>query len=338
MSQNVLRGVALVFAGLAAWLLVLRPAPSTDPATVDGTNVPAPLVLPSGQDSLDHEVIGALEHDVVYALELRAAPDHRLLAFDPASGEVTTLHALSDTEQVLGLSLSPSGDRLAVAHARDVTQRGNGVALLAIDGGRGLATIVEGVQGIYLTDPVWADEETVLLTRTDVRAGAPTFEVVSVDVTSGAVAPVVADAVTPAFVDGVLHFLEPDEQGNGLAVRRLGEDGGVAPVVRADGDATIDHLLGLPSGDLLFAVHQVEEGGIVIGAPALAHTGPSVWWTTAVDAPAPGDLGLGASSVLDAGVTRTGELLAVDREGLSITRDGTRHRLITTRSFRFVAG
>ncbi len=336
MSRNVLRLVAVVAALVAAWLLVLRPA-TVDNSTLPGTNVPAPLVLPTSTDTLDLEVVGTLEHDVVHAVELRPAPDHRILALTPATGEVVTVRSFTNLEQTFGIARAPSGDQLAVAYVADVSTRGNGLWVLALDDPSDFREVIPAVTGVYLTDPLWMDDDRLLLTRTDVRVGDPSFDLVAVEVSTGAVTPVVNDAVTAAVVDGIVHFLEPDEQANGRAVRRLGEDGGISPVVRADGDATIDHLLATADGGLLFAVHQVDEGGITVGAPALAHVGPSVWWTTPAVSPAPADWGLPSSSVLDAAMSREGALVAVDRQGLSITRDGVRHRLLDSRSLVFVA-
>lgn len=335
--RTALRIVALVGALVAAWLLVLRPSPSQGPLTVPGTNVPdaRPTLAPE-DTSLDLRVVGEVGHPVVYAVELRRAPDHRLLALDPATGEVRTIRSLTDAEQAFGLSLHPDGARLAVGWSPDVNLRGNGLALVDVAGGD-LVEVVPTATGVYLTDPLWVDDRTVLLTRTDVRAGAPTFDVVSVDVEAGTVTPVLGDAVTAVVVDGVHHFLQPDEQANGRSVRRVEADGTDVAIVSGEGETTIDHLLALPDGSLLFAVHQVDEGGLTVGAPADAHQGPSVWWTVDPRQPDPVPLGPGPLSVTDAVVSRFGALVATDREGLTIHLEGRRTRVVASRSLVFVA-
>ena len=302
----------------------------------------APSALPdtSTAFSIDMEVSATLDHATVYAVEQRARPAYRIFALDPATGKDRTVFTVPEDAIVYSIALSPDGASLAVAYSPDFQLSGNGIALLDLATGD-LTEVSATVPGVHLTDPVWAEDgEEVLATRVDRRSDDEVLDVVSVAMADGGVSAVVPDAVGPALVDGTVYFLRVGDDLARREVGRLEETGEVTTLQVADGEQDLDHLVG-QEGELSVAVLEEQDGqGLTLGSAAQAHGShvvPSVRWSVPlIGGSAPQVEDGGSLVVHDAAADGAGGVVTADREGLSITVDGTRHALVESRAIRFV--
>lgn len=304
----------------------------------DGT----PSVLPdtSTAFSVDMEVVATLDHETVYAVEQRARPAYRIFALDPATGEDETVFTVPEDAIVYGIALSPDAGSLAVAYSPDFQLSGNGVSVLDLATGE-LEEVTTTTPGVHLTDPVWSEDGTeVLTTRVDRRSDEEVLDVVSVAMSDGTVSTVAGDAVSPAVVDGSVYFLRVGDDLARRAIGRLEESGEVTTLQVADGEHDLDHLLA-QDGDLSVAVLEEQEGqGLTLGSSAQAHGShvvPSDRWQVPLTGGSAVALEDQESLVVhDAAADAAGGVVTADREGLSITVDGTRHALVESRAIRFV--
>lgn len=331
-SRTILRravGTGALAAALWSITLQLRaPAPRAF--------VPEPVPTTAVADADPLEVVGAYDHDSVWFLERRAAPNHRIARLDPRTGAVTTVLSLDDVAQVNGLALHPERDRLAVAFAPDGDVDGIGMAMLELETGL-LEQVVPVAPEVYFLDPVWSADARLYATVVRVEDGTPRWEVVEVTGT-GEVLPVVTDALHPApDADGGLSWLVPDVDGNGRAIVRRDPAGVVTTVTVAEGDLTIDHLMAIaPVGRYRAAAHEVADGSFTFGARAEAHEGPSTWHLVTADEARL--QGLPTDLTMDAVTTGDGTLVQVTRQGLWFARGSAQTLVATSRVLRFVTG
>ncbi len=281
------------------------------------------------------EVLAEAAVEPLLLVEQRAAPDRRILRYDPVTGDVRTVRLLTDDEQVNGLAMHPDGTRVALAYAPERDVRGIGLSILDLATGD-LTPLVAPQPGRFLLDPSWApDGSRLYLTQVVVVDAGPRWSVVVVDPDDGGLEVVATDALTPAPTDHGVYVLRPDVDGNGRSVDRV--DGGrTTTILDAMDPMTMDHLMAADGGaELVLAAHQQDGGGISFGAPAAAHDGPATWWRA--------DLGdqtarpaLAAGIALDALVTDESTIVWLTRDGLFVSSDGQPVQLLRSRALRFV--
>ncbi|MFT5222723.1 MAG: hypothetical protein ACI867_001029 [Glaciecola sp.] len=321
------RVVLLLAVAAAAWSITLN---------LRGT--PPQIGLSDPQFSTEIQLVGQYDHDAVYVVEQRAAPDRRVMRLDPRTGEITTIRSMSNDEQVNGMALHPGGDVLAIGWTPDVALRGNGFALMNVATGE-VDVIVDVVADRFLFDPVWdADGSTVHAAQVITTGGLPAWSIVQIDTDRRTIVTLVNDALGPAIGAAGLYFLEPDVDGNGRAIGLLGPDGQIVPVAQAEAPMTIDHLMvGADGTSLSVATHLQQGARFSFGAPADAHVGPSTWWTLDPASGSAMATNLPADTALDAVITSDGTLVYITRDGLWFARQ-ERVQVAGSRALRFVTG
>jgi hypothetical protein len=238
------------------------------------------------QFSLEMTVVGSADHPVVYALEQRARPDYRIFAFDPSTGEDTTVFSVPERALVYGIALNADRSKLAVTYSPDFDLDGSGLWILDLRSGE--LTRVRGVEaGVYHVDPVWTAEGTaVLTTRVDRRHDTERLGISRTSAVDGRSAELVADAIEPSVVGNDVFALSVDEQQARRGIVRV-RSGHATEIV--SGTLDLDHLVADPAGIIHVAAIEAPEpsGGLIFGSVASAHGNhrrPSSWWTVDIDA------------------------------------------------------
>lgn len=252
----------------------------------DRSNSAVP-VLPDTQPkfSLDLQVIGSMQHGVVYAVEQRARPAYRVLSFDPATGAVTTVFTVPEKAIIYGMiALSHDRKTLAVAYSPNFHVAGSGLWMLDLRT-RALTRITPARPGRYLTDPVWsADDTSVLGSYVDRNHQTEQLSVAQVGLADKALRIVIDDGVTPAVIGFDIYYLADDSGNARQAVGRVDSRGTISTIPVGGGKFDLDHLLpGTTPRSLRVAVldnGRTASGGPTLGAPAGAHGNhgvPSAW-------------------------------------------------------------
>jgi hypothetical protein len=326
-------GITLVLGVFCAvWLLALAPDEGPGPILPDVDQ----------QFSLDLEVIQTADEDTVYVVEQRAHPFYRIFAFDPATGDTTTVFTVPEDAIVYGIALNPERTSLAVAYSPDLRIGGSGLWTLDLDSGA-FTMVADAEPDIYLTELEWAaDGNSVFATHVDRREDEERLSVATVDIVDGDTTIVRSQAMTPMVNDGDLYYLEVDAE---KARRSIGVmDGtGTASVIEILGGARdLDHLIAGADGDgsvRVAVLDEQDDGLLSIGSPASAHGNhnvPSAWWSVGAADDSAVSTELEPIIVYDASVTTSGSIVYATVEGLSIGAD-ERLDLIKSRAIRFVA-
>ncbi len=306
----------------------------------------AEQVLPDGSTgfSLDMEVVGTADTEVVYAVEQRARPDYRIFSFDPVTGEVVTMFTVPEDAIIRGIALSPDGGSLAVSYSPDFHINGSGIWLLDLETLEFSELSVQQTD-IYLTEPEWSsDGESIFATRVDRTAETEVLDLAEVSAADGSTSTAVANGITPAVVGDDLYYLVVEEETQ--ARREVGvitEAGESSTITVDDGSRDLDQLVADESGGLSVSVLEVQEiVPLSLGQSAQAHGNhqiPSTWWQV----PAAGD-GLTATEVgsepvlvLDA-VSEGDAIVYATGEGISVAVGTEQTSLIESRAISFVAG
>lgn len=329
--RAVLSVLVVVAVFFAVWLV----------AFADNEAVP---VLPdtTEQVSLDLRVAETLDHSIVYAVEQRARPMYRILAFDPASGTDETVFTVPEDAVIYGMTLAPDGERLAVSYAEDFHVDGNGIWILDLET-LAFEELTSQESNVYLTELEWSvDGKQIYATHINQESDEEELSIATVLVETGAVEVLVNGAITPAASADGLFYLTVDDQKARRAIGFVGEAGTPSTISVLDGEKDLDHLIfdEAEQDVLLVAVlDDQEEEEVSIGAPAAAHGNhniPSAWWS--ID-----DVSFDAEPtdfepiiVYDATVSDSGAIVYATPEGLSIAGD-TRVDVIKSRAIRFVA-
>jgi len=318
-----------VFASV--WLIAFR-----------GDDGPAPVIPDTtSQFSLGLDVVGSVDHDVVYAVEQRARPFYRILAFDPSDGEVETVFTVPEDAIIYGIALSPDAKTLAVSYSTDFSIAGNGLWQLDLDSGD-FTQMLETETDRYLVDPVWSrDGSSVLVTHVDRSTNDEQLAIAEIDL-DGTITMRAINGVDPAIDDDTLYYLHV---GADSARRSIGvvDNGGNQIVVDfEERDFDLDHLVSADGLTQVAVLDPVDDGLVTLGDTADAHGDHNVrstWWQVEL-----GESGFSAEPtelepiiVYDAAATDEGTIVYATLEGLSIGGD-ERVDLIKSRAIRFVAG
>ncbi len=301
-------------------------------------------VLPEtdAQFSLDLEVVGALDHPLVYAVEQRARPSYRILAFDPTTGEDTTVFTVPDDAIIYGIALNNNASQLALTYTPDYRRQGSGVWLFDLESAE-LTQVVDVNTDVYFTDPAWLDDETVLMTRVDRRGDDELLATAQVSVETGTVAVLAERAINPVASNGEVYTLQVGDNG---ARRSIGLIEAGSETTIASSDLDLDHLVSGNDGTLYVAAIDTDDSttGITFGDVAAAHGNhdqPSTWWTVPLTQQSNAELRASDVEpliVYDASFGNNAIVYATN-EGLSIADidSGDRADLIKSRAIRLVA-
>lgn len=313
-----------------------------------------PPVLPDTQEqfSLDLDVIGTIDRDIVYVVEQRARPAYRIFSFDPSTGDVQTVFTVPTDAIIYGIALSGDRQTLALAYTPDFEIDGSGIS--TIDVSRDLPVdptdmtmVIEATTDRYLTDIVWSDDDTVMATEVDRRGEEEELSVVAMNTVDGTIETVSENAVEPAPAQDYTYFLEVDKDNARRTIGRVGGDGERRSIEYADLDLDLDQLVISNSDALSVAVVENNDGGLAIGSIAEAHGNhdvPSAWWTITVD-PTTANSSWKASTLDETIVYDTSSIgngfVYATREGLSFGDPGAgadgKVDVIASRAVRFVA-
>lgn len=292
------------------------------------------------QFSLDMEIVGSADHDVVYAVEQRARPYYRIFSFDPRTGDSETVLTVPENAIIYGIALNPQQDTLAVAYTPDFELGGSGLWALDL-ASRNLTEITPVMTDVFLTDPTWsADGSSVLTTIVDRTADTEQLGIAKVSVESGSVSVLAADAVNPVELGEQVYYLAVDENQARRSIGVVDVSGETTTIEIGDSTNDLDHLVvGKDEGSVRVAVLETGEGGLTIGSAAEAHGNHDVassWWSIPLDAAStPTAAGLEPIIVYDACASSDAIVYATG-EGLAIGTT-TRTDLIKSRAIRFVA-
>ena len=143
--------MVVVAVNLAAlvWVIGLRSS---------GNGTPPALAATTPEFTLDATVVALLESAdpaTIYVLEQRARPDYRIAAFEPTSGEPSTVFEIPDEALAYSIAASPSGESLAVAYTADFNVNGSGIVLVDIVDGS-TRWIYEETPDEFVTDLAWS--------------------------------------------------------------------------------------------------------------------------------------------------------------------------------------
>lgn len=318
-----------LFAGV--WLVGFR-----------GDDGSAPIIPDTAsQFSLDLNVAAATDHDVVYAVEQRARPAYRILAFDPASGDVETVFTVPEDAIIFGIALSPDRSTLAVSYSTDFNLDGNGVWQLDIDSGD-FTEVIGPETDRYLVDPVWnLDGDGIYVTHVDRSQDDEALSIAQVSL-DGSIAIAVANGVDPAVTKEELYYLQVGDDNARRSIGSVDSNGNQHIADLEDRAFDLDHLVASNGVTHVAVLETVDDSPLTIGEPADAHGNHNVrstWWQVVIDgAELTGEATeLEPIIVYDAAATQQGAIVYATLEGLSIG-DGERIDLIKSRAIRFVAG
>ena len=317
-------------------------------------DVAAP-VLPDTetQFSLDLDVVDSYDHPIVYVVEQRARPAYRIFAFDPVTGSDETVFTVPENAIIYGIALSNDGTTLAVNYSPDYQVEGSGLWTLDLTGAANpeagadaMSQIVGVTEGIYLTDPTWADDDrSVFSTRVDRTGADEQLAVAKISIETGDSEIVAENAISPVAADGIIYFLDVDDSAARRSIGSIDENGGRDSIEVAGGTLDLDELAVSADGTTLLvnAIEGEDDAStITIGQPADAHGNhdvPSAWWTVPLDGSTASPLGTEEIVTYDAAVTG-GVIISATREGLAFTSTSTSATtaVIESRALRFVAG
>lgn len=311
--------------------------------TVGGVGREDP-VLPgtSEQFSLDLEVVGRADHDVVYVVEQRARPAYRIFEFDPVAGTERTVFTVPTNALIYGIALSPDRSALALAYTTDYNLDGSGLWTLNLETDE--LTQVTGVEtDIYLTEPEWsADGGSVFMTRVDRSGEEEGLSLAEIELADPTVTIVAANGITPAVTGSDTYYLTVGDDNARRTVSVL-NDGGEDEILLVDGsEPDLDHLIAAPNGeDVHVAVLALpDEPAVTVGEPAEAHGNHNVdssWWTVGASST---QSELTPTIVYDAELSAEGAIVYATITGLvlgEIDDGGDPVPLIDSRAIRFVA-
>lgn len=292
--------------------------------------------------SLDLRVVGSADHDVVYAVEQRARPAYRILAFDPRSGEDTTIFTVPEDAIIYGLALSPDRSTLAVSYSPDFNLDGSGVWTLDIDSSE-FTKIVDVEPSIYLTEPEFSsDGQTIYTTYVDRSGDGEALSIAAVSLQDQSAEIVLEQAITPAVTGEVLTYLTVDDQNARRSIGVLSADGSSRDIAIGGGTLDLDHLIvERNGGELHVAVLELtDEPALTLGEPADAHGNHNVastWWEVDTETAETTASAVEPIIVYDAAIADGGSTIVyATLEGLAIATD-ERIELIASRAIRFVA-
>lgn len=332
--MRVCQGLLAVLIVVAVWSIGFAGGGGTDPVLPDTDT----------QFSLDLSVIAAADHSVVYVVEQRARPAYRIFAFDPATGESTTVFTVPDDAIIYGIGLSNDGATLAVTYSPDFNLDGSGLWTLDLASGE-MTMVLDVEPGIYHADPVWTTDDTaVLTTRVDRQGESEQLDVGRIEVSDGSSEIVVADAINPVVVGDEIYALQVDENQARRGISKV-VDGELDAIV--SGDLDLDHLVADGTASLNVAAIDTDETatGLTFGSVAQAHGNhdrPSTWWTVPVTSTEPGiapEASTVASIIVYDAAAGDDAIVYATGEGLSIGIPATGERIdvIASRAIRFVA-
>ena len=333
--QRALQVAIAVNLAIAVWAIGFR-SDDLPPDVVPSTELAADTSF-----SLDLDVVAAVDHDLIYAVEQRARPAYRIFSLDPATGDVETVFTVPDDAIIYGIALSPDRGTLAVGYTPDFELEGNGLWTLDLASGE-FSERIETTRGVHLVDVAWsADGARLLVTEVD-RRGGEELAAVAIDLATGVVVDRIDDAMNPIEIAGDLHFLTVDEDNarRSIGVVDANGDRSAIELASTDIELDLDHLIAPANADVLHvAVLELDDAGITFGAAAQAHGShdvPSSWVQLAPGIGAAAHpTGYAPAIVYDAAASAHA-LVYATKEGLSIATDD-RIDVITSRAIRFVA-
>ena len=309
------------------------------PISFSGNNKTIPVVPAVKKEfSLDLEVLGTTNHDLVYVVEQRASPKYRVFAFNPATGVAKTIFAVPKGALVYGISLSPDRKTLAVSYSPDFHTNGSGISLLNLEKGT-LAELTPVAPEIFNIDLEWSsDGSTIYSTHVDQTSGTQQIDIAQTSVADKAKRIVIRNGMNPRFQLDKLYYLDVDKQ---IARHAIRIEGKTLAIAVGDGNNDLDHLLkGSNDSTLRVAVIAPSpQPSVTVGTPASAHGNhdvPSAWWDVSASNNDAAPIGLDPIIVYDA-ATRGPSIVYATVEGLSIATGTTKVDLIASRAIRFVA-
>ena len=343
-TELVLMVVVAVNLGAVVWVIGFRSS---------GNDTPSVLADTTPEFTLDATVVASLEGAdpaPIYVLEQRARPDYRIAAFEPASGELSTVFEVPDEALAYSIATSPSGESLAVAYTADFNVDGNGILVVNLVD-QSTKWVYEETPDEFVTNLAWgSDGESIWATHI---AADESLSVVEIDAGTGVLLATIDDAVDPAPTAGATFYLRVDDQGarRSIGVSPLDESAAIESTISVgDGTLDLDHLVVTRSGEALFVAalnSSIETGGssLSIGQPASAHgnhSGPSTWFRVDPSDTSPAEaLPLTETIVYGAIARPDGLIAAVTREGLITIELGdlgfSETTLVESRALRAVA-
>jgi hypothetical protein len=301
----------------------------------------SPPVLPDTEQQffLNLQVVGSMQHDVIYAVEQRARPKYRIFAFDPKTGVDTTVFAVPKDAIVYGIALSPDRSTMAVSYSPDFHINGSGLSLLNLKTQK-LSEITPATTGVFDVGLEWSsDASAVYSTHVDQSEPVEKLDIARTSIADRSVDIVIRNGAGPRFVGKTLYYLEVDSSHARRAIRRQSD---ASVIAVGDGSFDLDYLLrGADNATLrVGAISPKPQTSVTVGTPASAHGNhdvPSTWWSVGISGTTSANsIGLDPAIVYDA-ASRNASIVYATQEGLSIAVGTTKTDLIASRAIRLVA-